>query len=1338
MDTGRVTGIPRRVEALKPQAEFAERTGGAGRSGRPRTRIAGRVLKQYCCGMEAEKRVSDETLCRVLNGDAEDPHGEYEIRWAFETMGPDALAALYTEGNVSLERLAAAKRRSQPDPKHEDSANAWLNATLKKEQSLKREQQIQEIAAHARRAPLAILAGAGISKPPPSEVPLYHELAIELAGATPGQAAEDPGACFDRAHEEQGRTIYEQAAERIRRQTEPNELHRRVVALHSAAGSRAIITTNWDELVEAAAESMDEPMPVWPGNDRGPGAGHRASGLVHLHGMASEPGGMLLTKADLERHYTQERERRFVGELVGDRSMLCIGYSHRDCMIRKIQESVAARERAREGDDRPGRRKTFSLVKRESGKPGWEDDLQRLEAAGIEPVLYDRHVEVPEILDRVARAIAQDAEAEKRRLEATAKQGPRPDTDWDEIGRLLEEGGPRLEHFLREAAPEAWAVHEFMQAGAARVLREESGGPGSDQVSRWLCDGMDGERLQTVLWMAATAGGQVGSALRYWLALSLGRSETTVGDVEREQGALFLIGQCESAARGMSGGLSLWRIARRVARRCSEAGRYEASIQGWAAIANVYAAAGSKPDIAADGSCKEIGTLEPRLNVEGWDAKEFYTKAVRPWMEPIHEAVWDVCAHALERQQRILETACDEEDPWNHWSGIRSAIERHEQDGQRSARGVDALIDAARDALESGGRTGRTGREKWEAQIRQAGASKNALLNRLAIHGVTESRHWSADRKVRWLGESGLLGNAWCKHEVFRLLKEHWKRARGATRQAVGRRICRLRIRGGSGEGNERVQYVLLGWIERWGTLTREMKARQRVLQSRHKAWVMPAHPDFRHWHSGVEWIGSVAPPGWAGPQLVDDWKTRGQDALDWVIEGWENPAPARTPEEWLHGPNERGRRESAGDAIRLDRKWGLALAKRLIERKKWKHGAWYALCGELPKWMEPMELIEWAREKWWREVWKGGWTDAPDGIPRGLATHLREGNGEAVDVREAVEALEEWAVGTLKRGERPQGEDWTNHCINTTAGVAIEAIIGVAAGETGGSEDRGAAFSALGRLWNASPAMRNHVATLCTNNLAVLTQRGEEWIRAHVVKAVEEDGSEELRRVVWGAMKYTRWTRKLGKVLKNAMERELIREEAPGETDTCAERYAWSMLRDILYPSEGGHGGEYESWKVAEFPAGRRATVVAELTYHLWTNEESRDRDAWGRILLPLWRDVCDHAEGGASEGEQSSFLHCFAFLNGGQQGEFRAWFQKGPAVAPERFLDAGYGPKEVENRMAALEVALHCAGGYGEHDAWKWTAALETIAGWARAPKSPAEENLAYNVLAKTGHTM
>lgn len=1332
--TGRVTGMPRRVEALKPQAEFEERLGGAGEGGRPRTRIVGRVLKQHCGGMEAEKRASDETLCRVLNGAAEDVQGEDEIRWAFETMGPDALAALHTEGRVRLERLAAAKRRSQSDPKQEDVANAWLNAALRKEQGLKLERQVQDIAAHARKAPLAILAGAGISKPAPSDVPLYHELAIELAGATPGQAAEDPGACFDRVHKERGEAVYEQAAERVRGQTKPNGLHRWMVALHSAAGSRTIITTNWDELIEAAGTARGKPLRVWPEHERGPGAGHRASGLVHLHGTVSKPGGMLLTKMDLERHYDQERECRFVGEIVGDRSMLCIGYSHRDVMIRKIQESVAARERAREGEDGRGRRKTFSLVKRESGKPGWEDDLQRLEAAGIEPVLYDRHEEVPEILDRVARAIAQDAEEERRRLEAMAKQGPRPDTDWNEVGRVLEEGGPRLEHFLRKAALEAWAVPEFMQAGAARVLREETEDPSSGQLSGWLCDGMDGERLRTILWMAAKAGGLVGPALRSRLAWRLGDSDTAVGDMEREQGALFLIGQYENTTHGMREYLPL----RWVAQRCSEAGLHEASIQGWAAVANVYAAAGSRLGSVADG-VEETGTLEPRLNVEGWEAKEFYAKAVKPWMEQIHEAVWAVCAHALERQQCILETACGEEEPWNGWSRQRSAIEEHEQDEQRYARGVDALIDAARDALECGGRPGRTGQEKWEARIRRAGASKNVLLNRLAIHGVTESRHWGADRKVRWLGESGLLGNPCCVHEAYRLLKEHWKRARGATRKAVGRRICRLRIRGKSREGNEEEQYVLLGWIQQWGTLTRDMKERQWVLQNRHMAWKMPAHPDFRNWSSGAQWIGAVAPPGWAGRQLLDGWKEQGRAALDGVIEEWENPASARTPEEFLHGPNESGRQEGAGDAIRLDRKWGIALARRLMEREKWDHEAWRALCRELPKRMEPMELIEWAREGWLREVGKGRCRGALSGIARGLAKRFQEGNGE-VDVREAIETLEEWALGTLKRDERPQGEDWTNHCINTTAGAAIEGIIEQVSGETGGPEDRDAAFAALGRLWNASPAMRNHVATLCTNKLHALSLApgGEEWVRAHIVKAVEEEAREELRTVVWGAMKYTRWSPRLAKMLKNAMERELTHEEAHGEADTCAERYARSMLRDILYPTEGGHGGRYESWKVAEFPSGRRATVVAELAYDLWTNEESRVRDAWGRILLPLWRDVCDHAEGGASEGEQGSFLHCFAFLNAGQQDEFRARFQQGPAVAPERFLDADYEPKEVENRMAALEVALHCAGGYAGHEAWKWTAALETIAGWAREPKSPEEERLAYNVLAKTGHTI
>src|SRR5450759_1055537 len=91
---------------------------------------------------------------------------------------------------------------------------------------------------------LVIFAGAGISMPPPSNLPSFNGLASEICGVPVEQGKEDRA--LGKAARN-GTLVHPAVARRLyKSKTHPTELHKQLLRLFGTAKKVRIVTTNFD------------------------------------------------------------------------------------------------------------------------------------------------------------------------------------------------------------------------------------------------------------------------------------------------------------------------------------------------------------------------------------------------------------------------------------------------------------------------------------------------------------------------------------------------------------------------------------------------------------------------------------------------------------------------------------------------------------------------------------------------------------------------------------------------------------------------------------------------------------------------------------------------------------------------------------------------------------------------------------------------------------------------------------------------------------------------------------------------------------------------------------
>jgi len=709
----------------------------------------------------------------------------------------------------------------------------WITAEVELPQEL--------LDAHAEGR-VVFFVGAGASYAAPSSLPLFEDLAIAL-GAEAGKPYVKPaagaGEPLDRflgglTHLTPPYAVHERAHATLTPTTSlPNDWHDTIVRLAAAYGHPRIVTTNFDDHLDAAATAAGVTF-----SDKwiGPALplGHTVAGLVHLHGSVTRGHEeLVLTDKDLGEAYLSEAwATRFLLRLFQENMVVFIGYGLTDPTMRYLTlglpsgASLYAFERTSRASDPDWGRlgvttipfgEDFDNVPRAlsawntRARMGQLDHRSRVETlvgggTALTPVDRDyleARVGTPEGARDFVQAVG--------RLAGVGAQ-----VEW----LMWVESHPAFRELFapREVSEAAavlgnWFLSDFMSSpdlhGAAFQTLERLGQRLSDQLFRGAC---------FATWKLAEKDAVVAERWRAFLATSvLGQS----APLDRD---LLLPFMQDAATRGPATLRAALRPYLKLKRR-------------W-----------FLGDVDAT-------TALPNAEVE-WAAEEY---ELTPHLL---QAIADAPA-GDSRLRRVLEEslvaaydlllAYHGDLTWDPLSRDRSAIEPHGQDHIREP--LDALVDALREYGTKAMAVRPDLADQWWEQ-------EHALFQRLALHLITVDNSRSYDDKLEWALSRTDLYPDHAKHELFQLLAAALP---GASAEARARVLAAVEVgpeyRDDLEDRERHVSYAkynLLVWLSKSASDWTDAADALAVVQGENPGFGPREHPDFDMWMSGGVWGGKL------------------------------------------------------------------------------------------------------------------------------------------------------------------------------------------------------------------------------------------------------------------------------------------------------------------------------------------------------------------------------------------------------------------------------------------------------------------------------------------------
>lgn len=380
-------------------------------------------------------------------------------------------------------------------------------------------------------------------------------------------------------------TLRSIVAERLSQVPADLELHKailRLSRLRRSDGTR-LVTTNFDTFFEQAQAGMElgrqfhsGPILPIPRND------HIVSwqSVVYLHGRLEQPPArndhLVLTSADFGRAYlTEAWAARFVARLFADFTVLFIGYSLNDPVLRYMTDAFAAEDASSKRTLLRGPAYIFIPHK------GTSPDPTPFRQRKLEPIFYNQfrhHLYLKKTLMAWASARADYLANTSKIITRTAPVIPASldpsdaaNLLWAVTGRTEDEGhGARVLTSLDPPAPIEW-LDEFERAERekhqnfvkARDAAQDSGFPSPDEPRTQILEMFPQAADHREIPLSATANALIG-----WLLKHLGEPKFVDRVIAKLESRRRLHGQLRRAIRRrlqedhglLDGFVRFWRI----------------------------------------------------------------------------------------------------------------------------------------------------------------------------------------------------------------------------------------------------------------------------------------------------------------------------------------------------------------------------------------------------------------------------------------------------------------------------------------------------------------------------------------------------------------------------------------------------------------------------------------------------------------------------------------------------------------------------------------------------------------------------------------------------------
>ena len=752
---------------------------------------------------------------------------------------------------------------------------------------------------------LVVFAGAGVSMGPPAGLPDFPELARQVAEGT-GQTKSESETedQFLGRLKSAGADVHQRAAQILQQNNpQPAELHRSLLSLYPKSEDVRIVTTNFDLLFEQAAGDVFDAAPRVFDAPTLP-QGRRAQGIVHIHGSVNEPEEMVLTAEDFGRAYLTESDgwaRRFLVDLFTNRTVLFIGYSHNDTIMRYLTPSLPR-------DDDTLR---YALIGEHSDTP------ERWRGLGVQPIAFTQ-------IDKndytgLAPAVSGLADYKRRgnlawqqEISAIARGTPPYD---EESAGVIEQAlaDPVKTRFFIEAADSPEWIDWLDRRGHLDTLFAD--GELSEQgrmLVRWLASRFAMAHDDALFALLQRHGGQLNPVFWYDLCWQMQDSTRQSPDAAvMTRWVLFLASVIPANANETA--LS-W-----IAESCTRIGAMDSLLRVYEAIT------------ALTNRAPPISNWS-RSDMYHYEMQSILTDCITPNLPTIAESALEITSMRLNERHAMLMAWQEGDATWDSDDFSRSAIEPHGQDDFPAD--TDALIDTARDCLEWLAANRPDAARLWSERYID---SQAPLLRRLAIHTLSARTDLSADDKIAWLLGRCDIHETAARHEIFRVAGIAYPQTGQEIRQELIKAVMTYQAPlEDELERERRSAYSRFNWLHWLHDADPDCTLAKQTLDEileRHPEFTPPEHPDPTF---VVKPLSAVQSP-WTVEILLT------KPVAEIVSELLEYEP---TDTEKFQGYHRQAMLSTVEMAAKNGPAWGLELADSIAQLGKWDADLWRYLMG--------------------------------------------------------------------------------------------------------------------------------------------------------------------------------------------------------------------------------------------------------------------------------------------------------------------------------------------------------------------------------------------------------
>ena len=620
---------------------------------------------------------------------------------------------------------------------------------------------LPEILLRAREADeLVVFAGAGVSCPAPSNLPLFAELALKIgenSGVTKNES--EPDDHYLGRLKQKGISVHEKAARiLVNGATKPHELHRQLLQLFPVLENVRIVTTNFDTHFSTASKEVfgNSPeiyyAPALP-------LGDDFSGIVYLHGSAwKQPKNCILTDEDFGRAYlTQTWASRFLASMFSRYAVLFVGYSHGDVVMNYLARGLPPAQKPRFAFTTADRNSTWEYL-------------------GIKSVFYEKcegenqHRAITDCVTEWVKESRRGLLEKAERIRTIAEGKPPLEGEEADYLKYCLSNLDTARIFLKYAKSPEWISwlekHQFIQPHSQSLML---------LAERFRCQ--INPAMCWCIWRRLfvrnkdAASAVPSKIFAQWIAILLEQSY----DALPEEHWAELLTVCQLPDDKAISTLLFARVTKpRLALKKSFRVFFE------------DAAEGDKVDFDIQ--------FENGRHEEYW-LREAWQKLFSPNLASFADDLEPIVVSNLTAANTLKTLAYPRNRNLDVFAYHRQAIHPSGQDQFSNA--VDILIDAARDILNhwiisnSQYAAGRI--ETWFA-------TETPILRRLAIYGFGKRKDVSPDEKLDWIAKQKLLYSF--KSDVFWLLEQSFPKASDNARK----RIIEIALLGGDWSRYENVE----------------------------------------------------------------------------------------------------------------------------------------------------------------------------------------------------------------------------------------------------------------------------------------------------------------------------------------------------------------------------------------------------------------------------------------------------------------------------------------------------------------------------------------------------